>query len=88
MSADAVRVALTGTYTIDPSHSRIGFVARHAMVTKVRGSFNEFDGSGYLDATVGSSAGAVVVARSAGSRPGHHGGVSQHTGPGPAKPSG
>ena len=41
---------LTGTYTIDPSHSRIGFVARHAMVTKVRGSFNEFTGSGYFDA--------------------------------------
>ncbi|MFP5376268.1 MAG: YceI family protein [Acidimicrobiia bacterium] len=41
---------LTGTYAIDPTHSRIGFVARHAMVTKVRGSFNEFEGSGYLDA--------------------------------------
>ena len=40
----------TGTYAIDPSHSRIGFVARHAMVTKVRGSFNEFDGSGFFDA--------------------------------------
>jgi polyisoprenoid-binding protein YceI len=26
--------ALTGTYTIDPAHSRIGFSARHAMVTK------------------------------------------------------
>ena len=42
--------ALTGTYSIDPTHSRIGFVARHAMVTKVRGSFNEFEGSGYFDA--------------------------------------
>ena len=40
----------TGTYAIDPSHSRIGFVARHAMVTKVRGSFNEFEGTGYFDA--------------------------------------
>ena len=40
----------TGTYTIDPGHSRIGFVARHAMITKVRGSFNEFEGSGYFDA--------------------------------------
>jgi polyisoprenoid-binding protein YceI len=40
----------TGSYTIDPTHSRIGFVARHAMVTKVRGSFNEFAGTGYLDA--------------------------------------
>ena len=37
---------LTGTYTIDPQHTRIGFVARHAMVTKVRGAFNEFDGHG------------------------------------------
>jgi polyisoprenoid-binding protein YceI len=36
---------LAGTWTIDPTHSRIGFVARHAMVTKVRGSFNEFEGS-------------------------------------------
>ena len=41
---------LTGSYTIDPTHSRVGFVARHAMVTKVRGSFNEFEGSGYFDA--------------------------------------
>jgi polyisoprenoid-binding protein YceI len=42
--------AATGKYTIDPAHSRIGFVARHAMITKVRGSFNEFEGSGYFDA--------------------------------------
>jgi len=36
---------LTGAWTLDASHSRIGFVARHAMVTKVRGSFNEFEGT-------------------------------------------
>lgn len=41
---------LTGTYVIDASHSRLGFVARHAMVTKVRGSFNEIEGSGHFDA--------------------------------------
>ena len=46
----ALDTTATGTYAIDPSHSRIGFSARHAMVTKVRGSFNEFDGSGYFDA--------------------------------------
>ena len=40
---------LTGTYTLDPAHTRIGFVARHAMVTKVRGAFNEFDGTATLD---------------------------------------
>ncbi len=41
--------ALTGDYVIDGSHSRIGFVARHAMVTKVRGAFNEFDGKISID---------------------------------------
>ena len=41
---------LTGTYVPDESHSRIGFVARHAMVTKVRGHFTEYTGSGYFDA--------------------------------------
>jgi polyisoprenoid-binding protein YceI len=40
---------LSGSYLLDPTHSRLGFVARHAMVTKVRGSFNEFEGT----ATVG-----------------------------------
>jgi polyisoprenoid-binding protein YceI len=50
MTTATVPATLTGTYAIDPTHSRIGFVARHAMVTKVRGSFNEFEGSGYFDA--------------------------------------
>jgi len=45
-----IPTTLTGTYAIDPTHSRIGFVARHAMVTKVRGSFNEFEGTGYFEA--------------------------------------
>ena len=31
-----------GTWTVDPTHSRIGFVARHMMVSKVRGSFAEY----------------------------------------------
>jgi polyisoprenoid-binding protein YceI len=39
----------TGTYTVDPAHSRLGFVARHAMVTKVRGSFNTFDATVEVD---------------------------------------
>ena len=40
---------LSGTYTLDPAHTRIGFVARHAMVTTVRGAFNEFEGTAVLD---------------------------------------
>ena len=42
---------LSGTYVIDPAHTRIGFVARHAMVTKVRGAFNEFEGTAVVDGT-------------------------------------
>jgi polyisoprenoid-binding protein YceI len=46
----ALATGLTsGTYTIDPTHTRIGFVARHAMVTKVRGSFNDFEGTAVID---------------------------------------
>ena len=48
-TAPATLADLSGSYAIDPFHSRIGFVARHAMVTKVRGSFNEFEGSGVVD---------------------------------------
>ena len=51
MTVTTAAETLTGAYVIDPSHSRIGFVARHAMVTKVRGSFNDFEGTGYFDAT-------------------------------------
>ncbi|HRW18878.1 MAG TPA: YceI family protein [Dermatophilaceae bacterium] len=34
-----------GTWTVDPSHSEVGFVARHLMVTKVRGRFGEVAGT-------------------------------------------
>ncbi|MEU7059823.1 YceI family protein [Streptomyces sp. NPDC046197] len=43
--------ALTGEYTIDPAHSTFGFVARHAMVTNVKGKFNDFTGTLHLDGT-------------------------------------
>jgi polyisoprenoid-binding protein YceI len=39
---------LTGAYVLDSSHTRIGFAAR-ALVAKVRGQFDEFDGSARLD---------------------------------------
>ena len=32
-----------GTWTVDPTHSEVGFVARHLMVSKVRGSFTQFE---------------------------------------------
>ena len=49
MSTATLAPSVTGSYTLDPSHSRLGFVARHAMVTKVRGTFDEFAGAITLD---------------------------------------
>jgi polyisoprenoid-binding protein YceI len=56
---------LTGTYTLDPAHSRIGFTARHAMVTKVRGAFNEFTGTAVLDGDNPASSTATVTIKAA-----------------------
>lgn len=39
-----VTVPAPGTFVIDPAHTRVGFVAKHLMVTKVRGSFGELEG--------------------------------------------
>lgn len=38
-----------GTWVLDTAHTDIAFVARHAMVTKVRGTFDEFEGSVVVD---------------------------------------
>ncbi|MFJ2135117.1 YceI family protein [Streptomyces sp. NPDC087845] len=48
-AVDPALAALTGDYTIDPAHSSIGFTVRHAMVTNVRGTFGEHEGSLKLD---------------------------------------
>jgi len=56
---------LTGTWTLDPAHTRIGFVARHAMVTKVRGSFNEFEGTATFDGANPANSHAEVTIKAA-----------------------
>ena len=40
---------LAGDYDLDPAHTRLGFAARHAMVTTVRGQFKVFTGTAHLD---------------------------------------
>lgn len=52
---------VSGHYDLDAAHSRLGFVARHVMVTKVRGSFHEFAGSFDLDASNWSASAAQVT---------------------------
>ena len=59
------REQLTGTYMIDASHSRLGFVARHAMVTKVRGGFNDFAGTITIDGTDPTRSSAEVTIEAA-----------------------
>ncbi|MFB6980823.1 YceI family protein [Streptomyces scopuliridis] len=50
-TVDPALAALTGEYTIDPAHSTISFTVRHAMVTNVRGTFTEHEGTLNLDGT-------------------------------------
>lgn len=52
---------LAGDYTLDVTHTRLGFTARHAMVTKVRGQFQEFEGTAHIDTTDVSKSWAKVT---------------------------
>lgn len=56
---------ITGDYTIDASHTRIGFSARHAMVTKVRGNFEDFEGSAHVDTANPANSSVKVVIKAA-----------------------
>jgi polyisoprenoid-binding protein YceI len=51
---------ISGDYTLDVAHTRLGFSARHAMVTTVRGSFKEFEGTAHVD-TANPSASKVSI---------------------------
>ncbi len=64
-TAPASLAELSGTWTLDPAHTRIGFVARHAMVTKVRGAFNEFEGTAVIDGADLTRSSALVTIASA-----------------------
>ncbi|WP_282693134.1 YceI family protein [Streptomyces sp. CC208A] len=63
LPVDPALAALTGEYTIDPAHSSIGFTVRHAMVTNVRGSFAEHEGTLKLDGTDPSASSASLDVR-------------------------
>ncbi|MCX5393393.1 YceI family protein [Streptomyces sp. NBC_00094] len=60
LPVDPALAALTGEYTIDPSHSSIGFTVRHAMVTNVRGTFAEHEGALKLDGSNPSASTASI----------------------------
>ncbi len=60
-SATSIPGYKAGTWTIDPHHSEVGFSIRHLMISKVKGTFDQFDAtfvtaSNPLDSTVAASA--------------------------------
>ena len=56
---------MSGEWRFDPAHTRVGFSARHAMVTTVRGQFGEFEGGAHLDTTDPTASSAKVSIRTA-----------------------
>jgi polyisoprenoid-binding protein YceI len=56
---------VTGNYTVDMAHTRIGVRARHAMVTTVRGAFTDFAGEALLDPADPSSSSVSIRIRTA-----------------------
>ena len=63
--AVAERDAITGDYVIDASHTRLGFSARHAMVTTVRGQFQDFEGTAKVDGANPAASSVSLVIRPA-----------------------
>lgn len=41
---NGAQIPAAGTFTIDPAHSRVGFVVKHLMINKVRGGFTDVAG--------------------------------------------
>ena len=61
MSTETVTLPATGTWVIDPSHSSIEFVARHLMVSRVRGRFTSFSGTVEVADPAGESSVEVTI---------------------------
>jgi polyisoprenoid-binding protein YceI len=38
-------IAPTGTWNVDPTHSRVGFAVKHLGIATVRGTFKDFEGT-------------------------------------------
>lgn len=75
-TADGKLVPASGTWQIDPAHTSVEFVARHLMVTKVRGRFSDVSGTievadNPLDSAVSVTTQIASVTTGAADRDGH-----------------
>src|SRR5690349_15620421 len=65
-SATALSGLTAGTWTIDASHTEVGFVVRHMMVSKVKGRFSKVEGTitvaeNLLDSSVEATVSAASI---------------------------
>jgi polyisoprenoid-binding protein YceI len=73
---NGVTLPEAGTFTIDPAHTNVGFVARHMVFTRVRGQFPEVEGTVILaedprQSTVDVTIGTATVTTGAADRDRH-----------------
>ena len=57
---------IAGDYVIDPTHTRLGFSTRHAMVATVRGQFPDFSGEAHVDTANPADSKVSVTIKAAG----------------------
>lgn len=60
-TVNGVTVPEAGTYEIDPSHSVVEFVVRHLGLAKVRGRFNEFEGTVKIAEDIAESTASATI---------------------------
>ncbi|NHA69742.1 YceI family protein [Phycicoccus flavus] len=61
MSTTTLTGLTAGTWTVDPTHSEVGFVARHLMVSKVRGAFTDVQGTVVVGEDLADSTAEVTI---------------------------
>ena len=71
-----VTIPTAGVFAIDPAHTRVDFVVRHLMVSKVRGAFSEVSGevvvgADPVDSTVTATIAAASIDTGVADRDGH-----------------
>ena len=65
MSDTTALTDISGDYTLDVAHSRLGFVARHAVVTKVRGQFTDWNATAHIDSANPANSSVTVTINAA-----------------------
>lgn len=76
VSAASIPGYKAGTWTIDPTHSSVGFSVRHLMISKVKGTFDSFEatfvtGENPLDSKVTAVAQVASINTNEENRDGH-----------------